>query len=68
MTEAPDGHQPLPRVAVIGTGTMGAAMARRLVEAGADVRVWARHPGSTAPLVELRATLLMRVRRMPRQR
>jgi 3-hydroxyisobutyrate dehydrogenase len=29
-------------VAVLGTGTMGAPMARNLVEAGSDVRVWNR--------------------------
>jgi 3-hydroxyisobutyrate dehydrogenase len=29
-------------VAVLGTGTMGAPMARTLVEAGLDVRVWNR--------------------------
>jgi 3-hydroxyisobutyrate dehydrogenase len=34
---------------------MGAAMARRLVGAGMDVRVWSRHPAST-PLVESGAT------------
>src|SRR5580700_8669313 len=32
------------RVAVIGTGTMGAAMARRLLAAGATVEVWNRSP------------------------
>jgi 3-hydroxyisobutyrate dehydrogenase len=35
---------------------MGAAMARRLVEAGTDVHVWSRHPESTKALVELGAT------------
>lgn len=30
------------RIAVLGTGLMGAAMARRLVEAGHEVRVWNR--------------------------
>jgi 3-hydroxyisobutyrate dehydrogenase len=32
------------RVAVLGTGTMGAPMARHLVAAGHDVRVWNRTP------------------------
>jgi 3-hydroxyisobutyrate dehydrogenase len=49
-------NEALPQVAVIGAGTMGAAMARRLLGAGMDVRVWSRHPGSTMPLVELGAT------------
>jgi 3-hydroxyisobutyrate dehydrogenase len=31
-------------VAVLGLGTMGAAMAQRLVDAGLDVRVWNRSP------------------------
>jgi 3-hydroxyisobutyrate dehydrogenase len=48
--------EPLPRVAVIGTGTMGTAMGRRLLEAGMDVDVWSRHAASTTPLVELGAT------------
>jgi 3-hydroxyisobutyrate dehydrogenase len=45
-----------PLVAVIGTGTMGAAMARRLLGAHMDVHVWARHAASTAALVDLGAT------------
>jgi 3-hydroxyisobutyrate dehydrogenase len=44
------------QVAVIGAGTMGAAMARRLLGAGMSVQVWSRHPASTMPLVELGAT------------
>jgi 3-hydroxyisobutyrate dehydrogenase len=50
------GHQPTPRVAVVGTGTMGAAMARRLLGAGMDVAVWSREPASTMPLVGRGAT------------
>ena len=42
-------------VGVIGTGTMGAAMARRLLTAGHDVRVFDSQPASTEPLVELGA-------------
>jgi 3-hydroxyisobutyrate dehydrogenase len=45
----------MPQVAVIGTGTMGAAMARRLLSAGTAVRVWSRHATSTTPLVALGA-------------
>jgi 3-hydroxyisobutyrate dehydrogenase len=43
--------QPMPRVAVIGTGTMGTAMALRLLAAGMEVDVWSRHATSTKPLV-----------------
>jgi 3-hydroxyisobutyrate dehydrogenase len=45
-----------PRLAVIGTGTMGTAIARRLLGSGMEVRVWSRHPESTMPLVDLGAT------------
>jgi 3-hydroxyisobutyrate dehydrogenase len=56
MTSWKDENEPIPQVAVIGTGTMGTAMARRLVGCGMDVGVWSRHPASTAPLVDLGAT------------
>src|ERR1700683_3406446 len=49
-------EQPLPRVAVIGTGTMGTAMALRLLGAGMRVDVWSRHAASTTPLVVAGAT------------
>jgi 3-hydroxyisobutyrate dehydrogenase len=45
------GQQPKARVAVIGTGTMGTAMAHRLLGAGMEVDVWSRHANSTVPLV-----------------
>jgi 3-hydroxyisobutyrate dehydrogenase-like beta-hydroxyacid dehydrogenase len=38
------------RVAVLGTGIMGAAMARRLLAAGLPVTVWDRSAEVTAPL------------------
>ena len=38
------------RVAVLGTGIMGAGMARSLRRSGVDVTVWNRHPGRAAPL------------------
>lgn len=44
MTEA------TPRVAVIGTGIMGAPMAVRLAEAGFHVTAWNRTPGKVAAL------------------
>jgi 3-hydroxyisobutyrate dehydrogenase len=49
-------REPMPQIAVIGTGTMGAAMARRLLDSGMEVGVWSRHPSSMMPLVDLRAT------------
>ncbi|MEU6342673.1 NAD(P)-dependent oxidoreductase [Streptomyces sp. NPDC046977] len=39
-------------VAVLGTGIMGAAMARNLVRAGLDVRVWNRTSSKAEPLAE----------------
>jgi 3-hydroxyisobutyrate dehydrogenase len=56
MTDSNDQKEPMPEVAVIGTGTMGTAMARRLLGARMDVHVWSRHPASTMPLVDLGAT------------
>ncbi len=44
--------QPTPRVAVIGTGTMGAAMAMRLLGAGMKVDVWSRHAASTTAVTD----------------
>ena len=38
------------RVAVLGTGIMGSAMARNLVSAGLGTTVWDRSPAATAPL------------------
>jgi 3-hydroxyisobutyrate dehydrogenase len=38
-------------VAVLGTGTMGAPIARNLLRAGFSVRVWNRTPAKAAPLV-----------------
>lgn len=43
-----DGGSPVRTVAVLGAGTMGAPMARRLVTAGFDVRVWNRTPERAA--------------------
>jgi len=40
------------RVAVLGTGIMGSAMARNLVSAGLRTTVWDRSPTATAPLSE----------------
>ena len=39
-----------PRVAVLGTGIMGSAMARNLARAGLDTTVWDRTAAAAAPL------------------
>lgn len=44
------------RLAWLGTGRMGSAMARRLVDAGNDVTVWNRTIAKTEPLVAAGAT------------
>jgi 3-hydroxyisobutyrate dehydrogenase len=41
-----------PRVALLGTGTMGAGMARSLLRARLPVTVWNRHPERAKPLAE----------------
>lgn len=45
------------RVALLGTGTMGAGMARSLLRAGLDVAVWNRSPAKAAPLAGDGATV-----------
>ena len=45
-----DGRGAVARVAVLGTGIMGSAMARNLAAAGLHVTVWDRSPSVTAPL------------------
>lgn len=42
----------MAEVGFVGLGTMGSAMARRLVDAGHTVRVWNRSPEAAARLVE----------------
>jgi 3-hydroxyisobutyrate dehydrogenase len=44
------GRLPMRRVAVLGTGKMGAGMARSLLRSGLDVTVWNRSPDRAAPL------------------
>src|SRR5215469_8035394 len=39
-----------PRAAVLGTGIMGSAMARSLLEAGLAITVWDRSSAATGPL------------------
>jgi 3-hydroxyisobutyrate dehydrogenase len=52
-------------VAVLGTGVMGAPIARNLLRAGFDVRVWNRTPAKAEPLANagVRAWPLRRPRR-----
>ena len=45
-----------PRVAVLGVGTMGSGMARRLLDEGFAVEVWNRSPGPAAVLTEAGAS------------
>jgi 3-hydroxyisobutyrate dehydrogenase len=40
----------MPSIAVLGTGVMGAPMARNLARAGHEVRAWNRSPDKAAPL------------------
>jgi 3-hydroxyisobutyrate dehydrogenase len=40
------------KIGICGTGKMGAAIARRLMECGHEVQVWNRNAARTAPLVE----------------
>ncbi len=47
---------PRPRVTVLGLGTMGDGMARRLLEEGFAVDVWNRSPAPAAALAEAGAT------------
>ena len=49
---AVDGRGENVRVAVLGTGIMGSAMARRLVSARLRTTVWDRSPTATARLSE----------------
>ena len=52
MTETSNPKPADPRVAVLGTGTMGAAMARSLLRSGTRVTVWNRSASKTGPLVD----------------
>jgi 3-hydroxyisobutyrate dehydrogenase len=56
MAQANDGDA-AAAVAVIGAGIMGSAMARNLVAAGLDTRVWDRSSSVTAPLAQAGAVV-----------
>ena len=45
------------KVALLGTGIMGAAMGRNLIEAGMEVRAWNRSTEKAEPLAESGATI-----------
>jgi 3-hydroxyisobutyrate dehydrogenase len=45
------------KVAILGAGRMGTAMALRLLDTGHDVTVWNRDPERLAPLAEAGAHL-----------
>jgi 3-hydroxyisobutyrate dehydrogenase len=49
-------------VAVLGAGIMGSAMARNLVTAGLDIRVWDRSASATGPLADAGAVVAVSVR------
>ncbi len=46
-----------PTVALLGTGVMGAGMARNIAAAGLPLRVWNRSPDRAAPLTDAGATV-----------
>src|SRR5487761_1462826 len=52
----PDAGSPQQPVTVIGTGTMGSAVVRRLLGAGIPVNVWNRSPQPALALARLGAT------------
>ncbi|MFE9780199.1 NAD(P)-dependent oxidoreductase [Streptomyces sp. NPDC005775] len=57
MTQAADAVPQRPAVAVLGTGIMGSGMARSLLRAGLDVRVWNRTHEKATPLAADGATV-----------
>jgi 3-hydroxyisobutyrate dehydrogenase len=52
MGETTSKRLPLPRVALLGAGTMGTSIAQRLLELGFHVTVWNRTPGPAAALAD----------------
>lgn len=50
-------NPPAPRIAFLGTGSMGLPMAKRLCEAGHALHVWNRTPAKAASLTALGAVL-----------
>jgi 3-hydroxyisobutyrate dehydrogenase len=60
MGETTSKRLPLPRVALLGAGTMGTGIAQRLLELGFHVTVWNRTPGPAAALADHGAIALDR--------
>lgn len=52
MEQTNDSARPAPRITVLGVGTMGAAMTRRLLANGFTLGVWDRNPQGLPALVE----------------
>jgi 3-hydroxyisobutyrate dehydrogenase len=57
MTDQSETDPTTPTVALLGTGTMGAGMARNLAAAGLPLRVWNRTRDKAEPLAEVGATV-----------
>lgn len=57
MTDSANTDTQALRVAVLGMGTMGAAMARAILRSGFEVTVWNRSPEKTKPLVDAGARM-----------
>ncbi|WP_079065900.1 NAD(P)-dependent oxidoreductase [Streptomyces olivochromogenes] len=53
----PSSGQARPVVAVLGTGTMGEAMARNIAAAGVGLRAWNRNRAAAEPLVDAGAAV-----------
>ncbi|MFF3516530.1 NAD(P)-dependent oxidoreductase [Streptomyces sp. NPDC002573] len=53
----PSSGQKKPVVAVLGTGTMGEAMARNIAAAGLGLRAWNRNRARAEPLADIGATV-----------
>ena len=49
-------HPSLSATGLIGLGAMGGAMATRLLNAGVELHLWARHPDATKPFAAMGAT------------
>jgi 3-hydroxyisobutyrate dehydrogenase len=56
MTNSADGS-PHPRVAILGTGTMGSGMARNIAQSGLELRAWNRNRDKAEPLTKFGATV-----------